>query len=113
MNSGTFSVGIEAGVQFSAGLASVVVDNSGAIDGATIGLGHGTDGTMALTHSGTTAGDVTGVASDAGGAAHLVNRGTTAGETRSEERHGGEECSRAGRDGVRRDGYNKKNKIHE
>src|SRR3546814_966488 len=52
-NSGTISGGIEAGVQFSAGLASVVVDNSGAIDGAPIGLGHGTDGTMALTNSGT------------------------------------------------------------
>src|SRR3546814_13229155 len=55
--------------------------NSGAIDGATIGLGHGTDGTMALTNRGTIAGDVTGVVSDTGGAVTLVNSGTIAGET--------------------------------
>src|SRR3546814_7444251 len=85
MNSGTISGGIEAGVQFSAGLASVVVDNSGAIDGATVGLGHGTDGTMALTNSGTIAGGVTGVESNAGGSVTLVNSGTISGATRSEE----------------------------
>lgn len=80
-NSGT--IGSETGVaaQFNAGLASVVVDNGGTIDGATIGLGHGTDGTMTLTNSGTIAGGVTGVESNAGGSVTLVNSGTISGET--------------------------------
>src|SRR3546814_8414940 len=52
-----------------------------AIDGATVGLGHGTDGTMALTNSGTIAGGVTGVESNAGGSVTLVNSGTISGAT--------------------------------
>ncbi|HWV61458.1 MAG TPA: autotransporter domain-containing protein [Sphingopyxis sp.] len=80
-NSGTINSAADVGVQFNSGLASVVVDNSGAIDGATMGLVHGTDGTMALTNSGTIAGGVTGVESNAGGSVTLVNSGTISGET--------------------------------
>src|SRR3546814_18277354 len=64
-----------AGAQCDAGLASVVVDNSGTITGVTAGLAHGTAVTLSLTNSGTIAGDVTGVVSDAGGAVTLVNSG--------------------------------------
>jgi outer membrane autotransporter protein len=80
-NSGTISSAVDAGVQFFAGLESVVVDNSGAIDGATLGLFHGTDGTLALTNSGTITGGTTGVESNAGGSVTLVNSGTISGET--------------------------------
>lgn len=79
-NGGTISSETGTAAQFSAGLASVVVDNSGLIDGATIGLGHGTDGTLALTNSGTIAGGMTGVESDAGDSVTLVNSGTISGE---------------------------------
>ena len=80
-NRGTIGSETGTAAQFSAGLASVIVDNSGTISGATIGLGHGTDGTMTLTNSGTIAGGVTGVESDAGGSVTLVNSGTIIGET--------------------------------
>lgn len=80
INSGTISSVAGAGAQFNAGLGSVVVNNSGTISGATIGLGHGTDGTMALTNSGTIAGGMTGVESNAGGSVTLVNSGTISGE---------------------------------
>ncbi|WP_432769838.1 MAG: autotransporter domain-containing protein [Sphingopyxis sp.] len=78
-NSGTITGGAGAGAQFNAGLASVVVDNSGTISGGTVGLGHGTTGTLALTNSGTISGDLVGVESDASGAVTLVNSGTISG----------------------------------
>lgn len=80
-NSGTIASESGAGAQFNAGLASVVVDNSGTITGATLGLGHGTAGTLTLTNSGTIAGGTIGVESNADGAVTLVNTGTISGET--------------------------------
>ncbi|RYD45072.1 MAG: autotransporter domain-containing protein [Sphingomonadales bacterium] len=80
-NSGTISSATGTAVQFNAGLESVVVDNSGTISGATVGLGHGTDGAMVLTNSGTIAGGQTGVESNAGGSVTLVNSGTISSST--------------------------------
>lgn len=81
INSGTITGGSGAGAEFNAGLASIVVDNSGTISGATSGIGHGTSGTMALTNSGTIVGGETGVASNAGAAVTLVNTGSITGTT--------------------------------
>lgn len=80
-NSGTISSVGGVGAQFNSGLASVVVDNGGTIDGATIGLAHGTTGTLALTNSGSIRGGAVGVESDAGGAVTLVNTGSISGGT--------------------------------
>ncbi len=79
VNSGTISSANGAGAQFNAGLETVVVDNSGSISGATVGVEHGTDGAMTLTNSGSISGDQTGVASNAGGAVTLVNTGSIVG----------------------------------
>lgn len=80
-NSGSISSATGTAVQFNAGLESVVVNNSGTISGATVGLGHGTDGAMELTNSGTIAGGQTGVESNAGGSVTLVNSGTISSAT--------------------------------
>ncbi|AJA09115.1 Putative secreted protein [Sphingopyxis fribergensis] len=80
-NSGSISSAVGTAVQFNAGLESVVVDNSGSISGATVGLGHGTDGAMTLTNSGTITGGQTGVESNAGGTVTLVNSGTISSAT--------------------------------
>ncbi len=81
VNSGTITGGSGRGVEFNAGLASVVVDNSGTISGAIAGIGHGADGTLALTNSGTIVGGETGVDSDSGGAVSLINIGSITGTT--------------------------------
>ena len=81
VNSGTIASESDAGAQFNAGLAAVTVTNSGTISGATLGLGHGTTGTLSLTNSGTISGGATGVESNAGGAVTVVNSGTIAGGT--------------------------------
>ncbi|MBU1258555.1 MAG: autotransporter domain-containing protein, partial [Alphaproteobacteria bacterium] len=81
VNSGTITSANGVGAQFNAGLATVVVDNSGTISGATVGLGHGTDGAMTLTNSGSISGGQTGVASIAGSAVTLVNTGSIVGTT--------------------------------
>lgn len=81
VNSGTISSANGVGAQFNAGLETVVVDNSGTISGATVGLEHGTDGAMTLTNSGSISGGQTGVASIAGGAVTLVNTGSIVGTT--------------------------------
>lgn len=78
-NSGTITSANGAGAQFNAGLATVVVENSGTISGATEGVAHGTDGAMMLTNSGNITGGLTGVASAAGGAVTLVNSGSIVG----------------------------------
>ena len=81
VNSGTITSANGVGAQFNAGLETVVVDNSGTISGATVGLEHGTDGAMTLTNSGSISGGQTGVASIAGGAVALVNTGSIVGTT--------------------------------
>jgi autotransporter-associated beta strand protein len=81
VNSGSISSAIGVGAQFNAGLETVVVDNSGTISGATVGLVHGTDGAMTLTNSGGIVGGQTGVVSEAGGAVTLVNTGSIVGST--------------------------------
>jgi fibronectin-binding autotransporter adhesin len=81
VNSGAITSANGVGAQFNAGLATVVVDNSGTISGATVGLEHGTDGAMTLTNSGSISGGQTGVASTAGGVVTLVNTGSIIGTT--------------------------------
>lgn len=81
VNSGTITSANGVGAQFNAGLETAVVDNSGTISGATVGLEHGTDGAMTLTNSGSISGGQTGVASIAGGAVALVNTGSIVGTT--------------------------------
>lgn len=81
VNSGTISSANGVGAQFNAGLETVVVDNSGTINGATVGLEHGTDGAMTLTNSGSISGGQTGLASIAGSAVTLVNTGNIVGTT--------------------------------
>lgn len=81
VNSGAITSANGVGAQFNAGLETVVVDNSGTISGATVGLEHGTDGAMTLTNSGSISGGQTGVVSNAGGAVTLVNTGSIVGTT--------------------------------
>ena len=79
VNEGTITSANGAGAQFSAGLETIIVDNSGSIGGATVGVAHGTDGAMTLTNSGSINGGQTGVVSEAGGAVTLVNSGSIVG----------------------------------
>ncbi|MBK6412442.1 autotransporter domain-containing protein [Sphingopyxis sp.] len=79
VNEGTIASANGAAAQLSAGLETVVVDNSGSISGATVGVAHGTDGAMTLINSGSISGGQTGVMSEASGAVTLVNSGSIVG----------------------------------